>query len=152
MKFASMIPYMDKEVAIAIINQFPEYADFGKTAISGYMQMCNNILEKNKESQVAVVQGYQTILEALSRKMDAENITEDARKAITEDMILVADKITEADLQNKKFLEKMGTKILWEMLGVAALVGAGIGINSAIGSGGEMPQISGTDNDEENTV
>ncbi len=34
MQFASMIPYMDKEVAIAIINQFPIYADFGKTAIS----------------------------------------------------------------------------------------------------------------------
>lgn len=28
MQFASMIPYMDKEVAIAIINQFPEFADF----------------------------------------------------------------------------------------------------------------------------
>jgi len=152
MKFASMIPYMDKEVAIAIINQFPVYADFGKTAISGYMQMCNNILEKNNESQVAVVQGYQTILEALSRKMDAENITEDVRKSITKDMILVADKITEADLQNKKFLEKMGTKILWGILGVAALVGAGIGINSVIGNVGEMPQISGTDNDEENTI
>ena len=46
MQFASMIPYMDKEVAIAIINQFPIFADFGKTAISGYMQMCDNILEK----------------------------------------------------------------------------------------------------------
>ena len=46
MQFASMIPYMDKEVAIAIINQFPIFADFGKTAISGYIQMCDNILEK----------------------------------------------------------------------------------------------------------
>ena len=36
MQFASMIPYMDKEVAIAIINQFPVYADFGKAAIEQY--------------------------------------------------------------------------------------------------------------------
>ena len=30
MQFASMIPYMDKDVAIAIINQLPIYADFDK--------------------------------------------------------------------------------------------------------------------------
>ena len=30
MEFASMIPYMDKDVAIALINQFPVYADFEK--------------------------------------------------------------------------------------------------------------------------
>lgn len=40
MQFASMIPYMDKEVAIAIINQFPVYADFGKAAIEQYTQTC----------------------------------------------------------------------------------------------------------------
>lgn len=93
-----MIPYMDKEVAIAIINQFPIFADFGKTAISGYMQMCDNILEKNRESQAAVIQGYQTILDALAKRMEAENIAEEERKFITEDMILVADKIAQADL------------------------------------------------------
>ena len=26
MQFASMIPYMDKDIAIAIINQFPKFA------------------------------------------------------------------------------------------------------------------------------
>ena len=48
MQFASMIPYMDKEVAIEIINQFPEYVDFGKAAIENYTQMCNSILEKKQ--------------------------------------------------------------------------------------------------------
>lgn len=39
MQFASMIPYIDKEVAIAIINQFPEYVSFGKAAIEQYTVM-----------------------------------------------------------------------------------------------------------------
>lgn len=107
MQFASMLPYIDKEVAIALINQFPIYTDFGKTAIFGYMQMCNNILERNNESQVSVIQVYQTVLEVLSRKMNTENITEEERKSLTHDMISVADKIAEADLRNKKFLDKM---------------------------------------------
>ena len=38
--------YMDKDVAIAIINQFPVYADFGKATIEQYTQACSNILEK----------------------------------------------------------------------------------------------------------
>lgn len=29
MEFASMIPYIDKDVAIVIVNQFPVYVDFG---------------------------------------------------------------------------------------------------------------------------
>lgn len=46
MQFVSMIPYMDKDVAIAIINQFPEFADFGKILIGNYTKLCDNILEK----------------------------------------------------------------------------------------------------------
>lgn len=149
MQFASMIPYMDKEVAIAIINQFPTFADFGKTAVSCYMQMCDNILEKNKESQIAVIQSYQTILAALAKKMDTDDITEKERKAITEDMISVADKIAEIDLQNKKFLDKLVTKSLWAMLGVMAILGAGIGIQSAFGSG-NLPQITDNDDSDDN--
>ncbi len=148
MQFASMIPYMDKEVAIAIINQFPKFVDLGKTVISSYMQMCDNILEKNKESQAAVIHGYQTILDALARRMDVESITERERESITEDMISIADKIAKADLQNKKFLDRMGTKVLWGVLGLIGIVGAGIGVHSAIGGGGEMPQLADKDDDE----
>lgn len=90
MEFASLIPYMDKDVAIAIINQFPVYADFGKATIEQYTQACSNILEKNKESQMAVINGYQTILDALAKRIEKENISEIERKSITEDMIAVA--------------------------------------------------------------
>ena len=142
MEFASMIPYMDKDVAIAIINQFPVYADFGKATIEQYTRACSNILEKNKESQVAVINGYQTILDALAKRIEKENVTETERKSITEDMIAVADKIAAADLQNKKFLEKMGTKLLWAVGIGFATIGAGIGIYSAFGDGESLLQKS----------
>lgn len=147
MEFASLIPYMDKDVAIAIINQFPVYADFGKATIEQYTQACSNILEKNKESQMAVINGYQTIPDALAKRIEKENISEIERKSITEDMIAVADKIAEADLQNKNFLERMGTKLLWAVgIGFVA-IGAGIGIHSAFGGGDSLPQVSGDEED-----
>ena len=150
MQFVSMIPYIDKEVAIAIINQFPEFVDFGKVVITNYNQMCEKILENGKESQKAVIYGYQTILDALSKRMDSEDITEEERKSITDDMITVADKIELANLQYQKFLDKMGNKILFGILGVAALIGTGIGVHSAIGGTGEIPKLE--DDDDETTI
>lgn len=149
MQFASMIPYMNTDVAIAIINQFPMLADFGKNAISCYMQVCDNILDNNKESQSAVIHGYQTILDTLSKRMESENITEVERKSITEDMISVADKIAEADLQNKKFLDRITKKTVLTILGIVTFVGAGIGINSAFGGKGEFPQLEDDNVDDE---
>lgn len=149
MQFASMIPYMDKEVAIAIINQFPEYVSFGKAAIEQYTKMCSNILENNRESQMAVVKSYQTILDALSKRMEKENLTEQERKAITEDMIAVADKIAEADLNNKKFLDRMGTKIMLAFAVALGAVGAGIGISSAFGNSSSLPELQNEEDDDE---
>lgn len=112
------------------------------------MQICDHILKDNTENQSAVIHGYQIILGTLSKKLELESITEKDRKAITEDMIEVADKIALADLQNKKFLDRMGTKVLWGILGITAIIGAGIGVNSFIGSGGQIPQVSDNDDDE----
>ena len=152
MQFASMIPYMDKDVAIAIIGQFPRFAEFGQAIVSSYMQTCDTILLSNKESQSAVIQGYQTILNALSKRLEAENIDPAECKSITEDMIVVADKIALADIQNKKFLDRMGTKVLWLFAGITAGVAAGFGIHSAIGGTGQLPQVDDDDNTNDNAV
>jgi len=149
MQFASMIPYMDKEVAISIIKQFPVYADFGKVAIEHYTKVCNSILELNKESQNDVIRGYQTILDALSKRMENKDISEQEYRSITNDMIAVADKIAEADLNNKKFLERMSTKILCGILLFIGAVGAAIGINSAFGNGSSLPEIQEEQEEED---
>ena len=151
MQFASMIPYMDKEVALKIIEQFPVYADFGRAAIEQYTKACDNILEKNEETQIAVIHGYQTILDVLAKKIEKEDLSEEERKAITEDMITVADKIAEADLNNKKFLEKMGHLALWGF-GVAIVgLAAVLGVNANIG-GSDMPELEDNSNDDDYEV
>ena len=49
MEFTSIIPYMEKEVAMEVIKQFPVYVDFAKTVIEHYTQICETILATNKE-------------------------------------------------------------------------------------------------------
>ena len=152
MQFASMIPYMDKEVAIAIINQFPTFVEFGNTLISNYTQLCNNILENNKESQAAVIHGYQTILDSLAKRMNEETISDEERNSITKDMISVADKIAKVDLQNKKFLYKFATRVACASVGFFAIVGATLGIRSYFAGNDDLPQLNSDDeydNDDE---
>lgn len=148
-KLALMIPYMDKEVAIVSINQLSQFVDFGKIVISSYMQICDSILEKNKESQIVVIQGYQTILNVLSRKMEVKDITDGERKSITEDMILVADKIAQADLQNKNFISKVVTKLLLAF-GLVTIIIAGLIL--VVNEGGRgIPLDTGNDDEETST-
>lgn len=81
--------------------------------------------------------------------MNKENISEEERKLITNDMITVADKIAEVNIQNKKFLERMGTKVVLGILGVVAIIGAAIGVNSAFGGGNDLSQLEEDDEDDE---
>lgn len=152
MEFVSMIPYMDKDVAIAIIRQFPAFADFGKTTILYYMQMCDNILKENHDSQMMVIQGYQTILEALSKQLETENLAEEEKKFIIDRMIEVADKIEEADLQNKKFLDKITTKAAVMVAIAGGFVAAVLGINSSFGSQGELPTVEDDEGDNDDSI
>lgn len=45
MEFVSLIPNMDKEVAIAIINQFPVYADSANNMVAQLNVMCDNVIK-----------------------------------------------------------------------------------------------------------
>ena len=148
MQFASMIPYVDREVAIAIINQFPVFADFGRLAISQYSNICQRILENNNEGYRATVQGYQTILDALAKRMEGD-ISDDERKSLTIDMITVADKIADADIQNKKFHERIIMKIGGFLLAAGALIGAGIGVASQFGGNNNLPELPENENGED---
>lgn len=147
MQFASMIPYMDKDVALAIIAQFPEYVGFAKVAIETYKICCQNILEQNSQTSAAVINGYQTILDGLSKRLQIADISEQERKSITEDMMACAKEIAIQDEKNKKFLLKMTRNHRLFLFGIVAMVGAAIGISSWFGGNDGIPHLD----DEENT-
>ena len=92
-----------------------------------------------------VIQRYQTILDALSRRMDIKEFTEGERISITEDMISVADKIAQTDLKNKDFLNKMVTKLTL-VLGLVNIVIARV--ISVVKEGGRGIPLDNANEDE----
>ena len=107
MEFTSMIPYMEKEVALEIIKQFPVYVEFVESAIENYTQLCKTILETNKEEYEQAVHAHQYVLETFANQLEQENLTEEERRDFSEKMIEEADKITELYLQQQKFHERV---------------------------------------------
>jgi hypothetical protein len=70
MEFTSMIPYMEKEVALEIIKQFPVYVEFVESAIENYIQLCKTILETNKEEYEQAVHAHQYVLETFANQLE----------------------------------------------------------------------------------
>ena len=123
MEFVSLIPN------IAIINQLPAYADSANNMVTQLNDMCDNVIKDNNSSQKDAVEAYKVILQDLSELLKKEDISKEERDEITEKMILVADKISAKDTENKDFLNgiiKYGVPIV----GGALLLGATIlGVN-----------------------
>lgn len=140
MEFVSLIPSMDKELAIAIVNKFPEYAEMAVNMVQCMETMCEKALDSNNTSQKDTIEAYQTILNSLSKLLEKDNITEEERLSITEKMIEVADKIAAKDTENKNFLNdilKYGSSLIGGALVLGAVI---LGVNA---KGKNIPKIKG---------
>lgn len=104
MEFVSSIPNMDKDVALAVIGQFPEYSNCARIMIEELKTICNNILSDNSGSRSSYVAAYNGILDSLQELLLREDLSPEERAFVTERMIFVADKLAAKDTENKEFL------------------------------------------------
>lgn len=128
-EFVSLIPNMDKEVAIKIIEQYPAFAKLSESMVDQLSKMCDTALEKNEESQRLTIQAYKQILDELSNQLHMEYIPKEEREKIIKQMIEIADKISVKDAENKAFIDKMVKYITAFATGVVVLGAAILGAN-----------------------
>lgn len=74
MEFASLIPNMDKDVAISIINQFPAYAESSRKRLEQLKNVCDVALGNNKDSQKEAILAYCKILDDLGEVLKKRNL------------------------------------------------------------------------------
>ena len=138
MEFVSLIPNMDKEVAIKIIEQYPAFAKLSEAMVAQLNKMCDTALEKNEESQRLTIQAYKQILDELSNQLHMEDISKEEREKITKQMIEIADKISVKDTENKAFIDKMAKYSTGFAIGVVVLGAAILGVNI---KGKDIPKL-----------
>jgi len=124
-EFMSLIPNMDKDVAMEIIKQFPSYVEMATNMVEKLKEMSEAAMDKASESQKETIAAYKTVLLSLEELLKKEDLSFEERKEINEQMILVADKIAAKDKEYKNFLLD-AMKTVTPFIGGALVLGAAI--------------------------
>lgn len=123
MNFISILPDINDEVAIKIIEQFPEFSKTASTMLDIVRQQFDSILLENGRAVDHSVSAYRKVLDDFSLMMQLPDISEQQRRYFAEKMLEAADRISAKDTENKEFLgNAAGTlgKIALGALGICA--------------------------------
>ena len=144
-KFATMLPYMDPEVAKAALEQFPTFKELATDLVAQYKEILEKAFDKNEESQKAFYDACNEVIHSLQKELEDTDITPEERDRIEDKMIHVAVMIGEKDSENKKFLLK-----ILSYLGIGILFIFGIGA-SLLGSNTKLSTSGDDDDDDDDT-
>lgn len=107
MSFISILPDVDQEVAIKIIEQFPEFLKTAGEMLNIMQDLCATVLADDKLSSAQSIKAYQQVLDGLSPLLMCDNLSVEDKKYVAEKMIEVADKISLKDTEGKEFKGKV---------------------------------------------
>lgn len=128
-KFVSSIPYVNQDVAIKIIEQYPIFSTCAQAFVQHYTTLCDNMLKENCKSVEAAMKGYQTSLDTISEVAKRENISEEDRRFYAEKMVIIADKMADLDAENKRHQERLA-QYAGGIIGLCLIIGSAIlGVN-----------------------
>ena len=127
--FVSFLPYMDKDVALKVIAQFPKYIEFEKELVSSMQHSLEIMCASNQESMRSIYAVCTTQIDRCNELLKSDNLSEEERKRL-EDMILEIIQLMYAkDTENKKLLNSWVEKAIGGLalvtLGAAAILGVG---------------------------
>lgn len=123
MKFAVMMPDMDTEVALKIIEQFPEFKEFALMAVDVMERVHGTTLSANSKSQERVHQAFSEIRAILKDELQKDDLTWEQRKYLIDQIQETGRSEAKKDTENKQFLEGMAKKVL---IGAGAAVALGV--------------------------
>lgn len=111
-KLQKLMPKMEKEVALQVIQEMPNYIDFCKEFVSGMQNICNDMIKESDKSRISAIEGYQLILNDLEEELHRPHISNRRRDKITSQMMLVAKCISDEGDKHRQFMQKVSTKAL----------------------------------------
>jgi len=119
LRFAAMMPDIDTEVALKIIEQFPAFTAFALEAVKSMEKAHATTLSANDKSQDRVYQALQEIREILKGELDRNDLSWDERKFLIEQIQETGKLAFKKDSESKHFLDGLLKTV--GMVGVAAL-------------------------------
>jgi len=122
-RFAAMMPDMDTEVALKIIEQFPTFKDFAVDVVDAMEKAQLATLSANTQSQEYVHRAFQDIREILKNELGKGDLSWEQRMYLIEQIQETGRQEFEMDSQNKQFLDGVLGKVI---MGAGTALGAGL--------------------------
>lgn len=104
-RFAMMMPDMDTELALKIVEQFPVFADFATGVVGAMKKMHKTTLLANKESQEHFQQSCRTAIEILNVQLNQDGVSFEEKKFYIEEIKEILKLESQKDSENKQFLD-----------------------------------------------
>lgn len=131
--FIEMIPNIDKDVAMSMINQFPNYTKFATDTINTFSLLCNNAMKTADERGKASIAAYQKIIDTIAKHLEDGELSKEEREQDIEQMIDLAQKIENVNDKTNNHIFELIKENSKNVLKVAGLLGVAV-IGIAIGS------------------
>ena len=119
--FISLLPSIDKDLAIQIINQLPEYRETCNKILDTLDASCDKALSSADKSLAKTIDAYSKILDTLSERLLNETLSESEKTSITKDMLAVADKIAYLHKEHENFIVRIIKIIFFPIFGIASI-------------------------------
>ena len=133
-QLATMLPYMDPEVAKKALEQFPAFKELAVGILQEYNSTIDRILTGNSTSQDAFYMASTSIISSLQKELEKEELTVEEKKHIEDKMLKIAGMISEKDSENKGFLLKIIAATGFFALGIMGTAAAVLGSNTQTSS------------------
>lgn len=103
-EFVSLLPKMDKEEALAVINQFPNYSDMSKEIVNQMTEVCNKAILSDEVTHKEVIEGYKLVLLTLQEELKNDELTPNQKEKINNQMIEIINGMSAKDSERKKLI------------------------------------------------
>ena len=136
-RFAAMMPDMDKEVMLEIIRTFPEFTKYGNELLESLRETILKTIDKNSEDYRMSLEIIKETQSICKEQLNREDITPEERAIIWQNLMEVTKMVPIMDKENKKFYENLNSKYVKAT--VAALLSALVFIGGKVA----LDQFSG---------
>ena len=120
-ELTSMLDKIDPEVAMKIIEQYPEFAKTSLEVVREYQIVVDKALDSNKVTQKAVLEACQRKLAILEKMLEKESLTLDDQKFYLSEWDKIIKDLSSLDEKNKKWLGDLLATLGKFSLGVLSL-------------------------------
>ena len=127
LQLVAMMPEMDTEVALKIVEQLPEFRKLATEALNVMEKQHESTLASNGQSQTSVHRAFQEVREILRDELARGGLIWEQKKYIFDLLMETAKRESDKDTENKAFLDMLSSKMVLGGVAAAAMAAVFVG-------------------------